>query len=486
MPLKEDWKKARERFDKNAAGHIPADAFKKVGKCADFAPSLEKFERAKNYDERKAAIPAVLKAKTTYVQNLDAAEKTADSKGKDEVKILRTTLLTIWKKVEDQAQPPKPSGRAEKVEIFYARNAAGGIRPKWLEMGALDIKVYLVIDETAAEMLKKNELGYTFVNFTNAINKEVQKSVEAFKKTIEGIDAKINILSGADRNAKTREANEVLKHYTKIVENNVNQLVDKLWGEFQGRKDYLKQFQKMCKIDITVGTIAIVTSGISLAASWGVGFLNVLAIAKAFSDITITLDRLSRTADESEKVLDEQIPFVINLLKERAQAKKDNESQLLGKAGETAKEAANVIVGKISASLFKSVSVATKTANEFYGKLSVTEGEAAKMYKGVQEFAAKLPSSPDGTDARVDTEMRKMHDHFKSLKQQFEDFNKALQSKIKKGKAAITACTKAKDEDAVPAFVRSAGGLTGLGVALASTGKFLYTASLAVKGLAGL
>jgi len=485
MSFRDEWKKAKADFEKQIVGHMDKDAVKKIGKGADLGPSLDKFEAAGNYEGRQAAIGAVLKGKTAYLSSLDAADPD-DKKGEAAIKDLKDTLLDIWQRVEFATQPPKPGGRSKKVDLFYSRNAAGGLRPKWLQGGALEIKVYLVVDELVDEMIKSGELGYNYVNISAAVNKEVEKSVAAFKSTIEGIDAKLNLLSEKDRVAKVREANEVLKYYKGLVEADVNKVVDKMWAGFVARKAYLKQFKKECTIDIAIGAVTVVTSSVSIAMSWGTALLSCVAIAKAICDIGETINQLSRSVETTEGVLLGQMDFVVELVRKRTAAKDAGEGQKLAKAGEAGKEAATVLLGKISGELFTTVSGATKTAKEYNGKISELEKDAGQMYKKIQEFSATLPSSPDGADARVNAEMAKLHNHFKSLSKQFTTFNDEVQKKIGIGDRALDYCDRARKEDALPAFAKEKGGLAAAGVGLASLGQFVYNSAMAIKGVAGL
>jgi hypothetical protein len=95
---------------------------------------LTKFDLAKSLDDKKAKIPAALKAVEKYRKMIKALEKdpSINKAGQTCLTTLKKSLEYFWKDVERSVQPPKPIGRARKVKLVSSRNAAGGLQPQWL------------------------------------------------------------------------------------------------------------------------------------------------------------------------------------------------------------------------------------------------------------------------------------------------------------------------------------------------------------------
>ena len=109
------------------------------------------------------------------------------------------------------------------------------------------------------ESLKINHLG-------DVAKAEVEKSSGAFTATIEDIEKKIakEVLDGKETDKKIKEANEVLKHYAKIVEANVNAAVQKEWMGYLSRRKHLKDFRIKCGLKMVLGTIG---AGIAISSA---------------------------------------------------------------------------------------------------------------------------------------------------------------------------------------------------------------------------
>ena len=476
MALKEEWKSAKAFWEKVGQPKLePAvlEQMKKTGwDKGDFSKKLGNFDSAKSLvDKRKAwaAAEDIADKYTAIVRKAKSATKNAVANS--QLGALDKELADILKTGKQGTQDPKPSGRAEKTQLVAAQNAAGGVRPRWLEVGAIDVKAYLVVDALVMQLEKDGEIGFHWAEVQKACAAEVEKSTDAFEKTILSIDGKLRILSDKDRDAKVKEANEVLKHYKGIVEANINRIVDEYWARALKRQEYLKDFKRECKIDIAMSGVAIAVSAVSLAMSFGTAALSAGVIAKSVLDIALTLEKLDRSASDTEEILRDNMQTIAKLYVARLEAKKKGEGQKASKAAQAGKTAVASALGPISARIMTTTSRTLKEAKEYVGKLSLAEAEAGKLQKKLVEFTSSFPSSPEGPDAATSKTMQMIHNNFLAMNQQYLDFARDLRHDIKWGESCILVCEKLSDEDAIVTFTNKAGTGTKIVVAIASLAK---------------
>lgn len=107
----------------------------------------------------------------------------------------------------------------------------GGLKTKFLDVEATKVDVSIEIDSLLDHLIKQGKESLKIDHLGDVAKTEVEKSSGAFTATIEDIEKKIakEVLMGKETDKKIKEANEVLKHYAKIVEANVNAAVQKEW-----------------------------------------------------------------------------------------------------------------------------------------------------------------------------------------------------------------------------------------------------------------
>ena len=69
------------------------------------------------------------------------------------------------------------------------------------------------------------------------------------------------------------------------------------------------------------------------------------------------------------------------------------------------------------------------------------------MYKRIQEFTSKFPSSPEGLDKRQNDDMLKAHKNFLQMIGKFEKFQHLLNNKIQYAEWAQETCANARKKD---------------------------------------
>ena len=462
MGLKEDWKTAKTKWEKNGVLTLEAPVLAQMKKSGwdkeNLGKKLESFDKATAMAEKRSAW---LVAKTTsekYQDLLRKAKKASDDKpAMKGIDLLDSALTDIVKAGNVGVQDPKPSGRAERVQLVAAQNAAGGVRTKWLEIGAIDIKAYLVVDALVMQLEKANEVGFHWAELQKACAAEVAKTTDAFAKTILALDKSLQVLSEKDRDAKVKEANEVLKHYRSIIEDNVNRVVDDYWARALKRQAYLKDFKKECKTDIVMSGVAIAVSAVSIGMSFGGAAVSVLVIAKAVLDIALTLEKLDRSAEATGLLLAKNFLAIKPLYEQRLAAKTSGGGQKASKTAQAGKTAIASALGPISEKLMTTTPRTLKQAKEYVGKLSDNEILAGQLNKKLVEYTNKFASNPKGPDARVNATMDKLNQNFRAMHLQYNAFATQLRADIDWGEHCIDTCEKLADEDAIVTFTNKAG-----------------------------
>jgi hypothetical protein len=314
----------------------------------------------------------------------------------------------------------------------------------------------------------------------------VARSTSAFADTIKGLDVKIAVLAvgGADKrkeyDALVKEANDVLKHYAKIVEANINRIVDDYWARALKRQQYLKDFKKECKTDIVMSGVAIAVSSVSIAMSFGTAAMSALVIAKAVMDIALTLEKLDRGAEDVRKVLKKNMVEIKALYEQRLEAEKNEQGQKASKAAQMGKTAIASALGPISAKLMTTTPRTLKEAKEYCGKLTLAEAEAGKLFKKLNEFVSEFPSAPEGPDARKNATMNKLHNNFMVMFRQYSDYTGELRKQIRWGEGCIDVCEKLAKQDTVVIHTNDAATATKALVALSSLAQLTFNLAKAL------
>jgi hypothetical protein len=468
MPLRSDWKDVKERW-LGKKSPLPPEIVKKIsGKGMDLGPSLEKFENAKSFEDRQARLPAVTKAIDGYFSLIDSAASGASGEAARHLKALRQELKEISLMVMAMAQPPAPSGRAKELELVYARNLAGGLRPKWLQPGAIEVQAWVVVDEEYLKLVRNGWVEDAHIQMMKAVQKEVELHTAAFRDTILKIDAKMNGFSAREREAKVKEANEVLRHYKNIVERRINEIVDQVWKERTQRHAYLAKFKKECRVKIGVSAVTVLVGSASAALSLGAAFTNLFAVAKGIYDLAKTLDKMTRDVQETERELAKVLAKTSDLVERRIKAVEKQTGQKIDKMKEAGKELAKGVLGEAHKLFFSTISDAEAVAGEYYGKLTKLEAKRAEMYKRIVEFTDNFPSTPGIAGDEIKKTLHAMHRKFQALQLQYESFDRDLDKRLEKGKRALALVKEAQEFDKAAVWAKKVAFLGGIAAGLSS------------------
>jgi hypothetical protein len=396
MSLKDDWKKAKKQFEAAIQNTSQKDSLKKLGKGADFGPALEKFEKAKTFEEKQETVTGVLKAKTNYEALMDKAEKDADADQKKAIGVLHKALLEIWKEVEDLAQPPRPGGGSVKHDLLRSFNLAAGVKVKFLDVKATQVDVYVEIDAVLDKLIKEGKESLKIDHLGNVAKAEVEKVRDDFVATIQGVEKKIQALAldVKERDAKIKEANEVLKHYAQIVEDRVNTAIQSEWKKYLSRKKYLSDFRIKSGVKIVLGTIGVGVAVASAVLSFGALWMNVVVAAKGIMDVAKTIQTLAEGIDTTYEKLQVDVVNVNRLNMERAEAKKTGASQAGSKSKEAAKELLNQLA-PFTKALTTSANTAGDRARQFLGQIAQLENTADDLVGKLNQAVGTMTKLPE-------------------------------------------------------------------------------------------
>src|SRR5262249_9130433 len=156
---------------------------------------------------------------------------------------LEKNLLDILEDADKDAQPPRPGGGTVPYEVLRNFNLASGFKPKYLDLQATKVDVVIEIDKVLDELIKNGQESLKINHLGDIAKAEIETVGDAFSKTMRELDVKMDGLDGKGRAEKVKEGNEVLKHYSKIVQDRVNTAVQKEWHAYLSRRKHLKDFR---------------------------------------------------------------------------------------------------------------------------------------------------------------------------------------------------------------------------------------------------
>jgi len=293
-------------------------------------------------------------------------------------------------------QPPRPSGSTVKYEVVRSFNLAAGINVKHLDVKATQVDVYVEIDQTLDKLIKEGKEGLKIEHLGNVAKAEVEKISANFVATIQLVETQIDtVLQDADqRDAKIKEANEVLKHYAKIVEDRVNAAVQGEWQKYLARRKYLGDFRLKCGVKITLGVIGVGVAVASAALTFGALWIGILAAAKGVLDLAQNIKTLAEGMDTTYEKLLVDIDNVNKLNRQREQAKAKGEGQKVSKTAEALKELANQLA-PFTKALTTSANTAGDRAKQFLGQTSKLEDQADALVGQLNKGTASMTKLPE-------------------------------------------------------------------------------------------
>lgn len=328
-------------------------------------------------------------------------------------------------------------------------NLNGNLKSKYLDVKATQVDVIIELDSELDALIKAGKESLKIGHLGDVAKAELEKASKAFIATIADLDRKLESLAldPLNRDSKVKEANEVLKHYAKIVEANANLAVQKEWQGYLARQKHLSKFRVKCVLKITLGSIGVGIAVASAVMSFGTLWMNVVAAAKGVTDLMQTIKTWSQDIDAVYKDLLKQMETVHKLNLEREKKKKSSEGQKLSKTKEGLKELTNAIL-PITKSMVKATSEIENTCKQFLGLVAKLENKADDLVGQLNKLVSYMTKLPDKSlSAELKKLVNQMDSSFQSLFQKITTLHKRAQQAGKFGDRALKATQKLRKED---------------------------------------
>jgi hypothetical protein len=451
MPtLTAQWTTAKSDLDKCKA-LFAKDDWAKIDKAGNLVSALKAFDKGGGFPEWQKTIMLVRASKTAYDLRIRAVMKAAEAAKKKDSPAYKAllrmekALLAILEEGDKMAQPPRPgSGSVPYPMRVY--NLASGFKPKYLTLSSTQVHIVIQIDKTLDELIKAGQENLKISYLGEVALAELAKAGDAFQKTMQEIDGKVKDLDSAGREAKIKEANEVLKHYAKIMEDRANAAVMKEWQAYLGRKQYLKDFRVACVAKIVLGTVGAAVSIASAALTFGALWMNVLAAAKALSSVASAVQTFAQKIDSvyAELVKDYAVVNKLNL--QREAAKKAGEGQKASKAGQAAKElVANLL--PITKNMITAASTVEAKAKQLQALASKVEQLANTLTGQMNICVNSMAKIPHPTPKVMEPDVAKLHKTFTELFEKISKLHQEAISYAKFGDLVMKEAQKLRKED---------------------------------------
>ena len=481
-----EWKTAKDGFIKNARG-VPPEISMLMSQGRDFGPALKSFDAAVGFEKLMKALPAVLRAKDDYETELTEALKKTDSKpGQAAIKALLKQIDGIWTEVEKLAQPPRPSGQMVASYKLREFDLAYGIKTEFLKVDPIKIEVDIEIDKVFKQLLDNHQVELRAADMGDAAMEELNKLRGAFTTAILAVDASIRkdptILA-----AKTKEANEVLKYYGKIVEDRVNLVVQAAWKAYLGRKADLREFRIKSATKVVLGTIGVAVAVASAVASFGTAWMNIFAACKGIAEVGKALKTWAQDIDTVYALLIEDIKHVDKLNTEREKGKqKGGPGQKASKAKQVGKEVLAAML-PVTKDMLKATSAIEARCKQFSGLVSKLDTKADELSGIIQTVTKNLSGLPDRMLSTEQINLgRRMNKTVTGMMTELADLHGKAKRCARFAEAAMKAVKKLKAEDSWIGNTETAGGVGSKGVALYALANFCFACAEHGKQLVSL
>jgi hypothetical protein len=483
-----DWRAAKSAFFNSGltGADVPPDFVMMINQGADLGPALKSFDAAASFDTRMKAMPDVLRAKDEYLREIARALKNTDSpKGAKALKVLEKTLEEIWRGVELAAQPPRPTGQMVSAYQLRSFNLAAGLKPEFLKVDPIPIEVEVEVDKVFKQLIDSGQAGLRAEHLGNIAKAELDRVRDAFRDTIAKVDATIRKdPTPATIAAKSKEANEVLKYYGKLVEDRVNLAVQQEWKRYLQSKQDLKDFQVKTATKVVLGTIGVAVAIASVALSFGAAWMNIIAAVKGLTDIGKTLKTYSDDIDKTYGKLLDDIAHVDKLNQQREAAKKKGEGQKASKAAQVGKEVLAGIL-PITKDMLKATSAIEARCQQFSGQVSKLESQADALSGRIEIITRNLSGLPDRLLSTEQINLgRRMGKTVATLMEELNELFRRAKNAAAFSEKAKKAAAKLKREDSwTGGLAETLTGLGAKGVAIYGAVNFIYACANAGKTL---
>jgi hypothetical protein len=446
------WATATAEFDKCKALY-PANSLTGMKKGVAYGTALKAFDKAPAFELRQKVMAAVRTSEQVYDKEIRALmtvikkESKQDSPAYKALVKLQNSMNAILAEAQDEAQPPKSGGGTVPYEVLRSFSLANGFKPKYLSVEATKVDVVIEIDKTLDALIKSGEESLKINYLGDVAKDEVKKCGDAFSATMKDIDGKLDGLDAKGREVKLKEANDVLKHYAKIVQDSVNGAVVKEWKAYLDRKKYLADFRFECVVKVALGVVGVGVAAASMALSFGVLWQSVFGLVKAVLSIADTLKTWSQDIDKVYELLVKDMLAITALNVEREQAKEKGQSQKGSKTKEVAKEVL-VAVLPITKNMVRSATTVENRSKQLLGLVSKLEVGADRLTGTLNQAVAAMSRLPEKQmNAAMKADAEKLSQTFEKLFGEITDLHARSQKLAKFGERSLAQAQKLLKED---------------------------------------
>ena len=455
-----DWKSIKDSFVKLARG-VPPEVSMLVSQGRDFGPALKAFDGAATFEARSKAMPSVLKAKSEYEDELRRALRDTTSKvGQKGLQMFLSQIDLLIARVNAAAQPPRPSGKMVPGFVLRQFDLAAGTKPTYFKVDPILVTAQIDVDSEFKKLMDAGEAGLRMDDLGEAALKELGDLRDAFKATIMKVDQTI----AGDMTqlaAKTKEANEVLKHYGKIVTDNLTRAVETEWAKYLARKKELSDFRIKSAVKITLGTVGVAVAVASVALSFGTAWMNIAAACKGIVDVGKSIKTWAEDIDDVYAKLVDDIDEITKINAKRAKG-----GSAKSKAKQAGKEVAAAVL-PFAKDMLKATSAMEARCKQFSGLISKLEWSENNLSGKIGVMSKNLSSMPDRfLDTAQINLNRRAGKIVADLFKQMQELHATIKKCIKFSEAAAKAVKKLKDDDSWATGFATAGGVGTKAVAI--------------------
>ena len=455
-----DWKSIKDTFVKLARG-MPPEVSMLVSQGTGFGPALKAFDGASTPEARSKAMASVLKAKTEYERELRNARKITTSKvGLKGLDMFLSQIDLLMTRVNEAAQPPRPSGRMVSGLVLRQFDLAAGVKPVHFKVDPIIVTADLEVDSEFKKLMDAGEAGLRMEDLGEAALKELGTLKDAFQATIMKVDRTI----GADMTllaAKTKEANEVLQYYGKIVTDNITRAVEAEWAKYLARRKDLRDFRVKSAVKITLGTIGVAVAVTSVAMSFGTAWMNIGAACKGIVDVAKSIKTWAEDIDDVYVKLIDDMNEITSINAKRAKG-----GATKSKVKQVGKEVAAAAL-PFAKDMIKATSAMEARCKQFSGLISKMESSENTLSGRIEIITKNLNSLPDRFLDTVQINLnRRAGKAIADLMKQAQELHAQVKRCIRFSEAAAKAVKKLKDTDSWAAGFAEAGGLSTKAIAV--------------------
>jgi hypothetical protein len=316
-------------------------------------------------------------------------------------------------------------------ELLVKRDLSKSLKSKNIVIPEMPVKVNIELDAELQKMAKSGKEGFRLQQLTDAANDGIDKWIDGFQSSIDKVDSKLPNMSSDEIIDKIDELNDVLKKYSKQMEDVVEKEVDKQWKAIVAREKALSKYKLDLAVKTTLATLVMAGNLASLVATSGADVLSWVSLINAAANLSGQLhrecmdifDHYDRVADMMEKLSD-TLNNDLNGFKDTAKGALSDASPALGRFLTSTKGAETELK-----SLQAKYTAANKDLDNTVGKINAALDKGGKIGKrGIDAKAyEKIQELEKQTDEMLKSTIF-MHKLLKKGQEDIDDWGQALKA----------------------------------------------------------